>query len=456
LPKLRKSDLAFGVNFSPAQLSLPRVLQLVEAHRGTTEGFTEAIRTEYFDKHANGDRAAQIDIAKNVRLSLRAYGVVGNDEQFTDLGKVLNSARADPVTLYSVLAKQIILNLHGIDLIRAISHLQQLRVEPTLQAIAKELEVGGVHVPPSAVHISSMKQWLQLAGVLDDRLEVNDHRLRELIGYGLEEVNELDTFSPELRAYVRALAALDPRGPTPSSRVREHATAMSHIEFDLKNLREQVLYPLRDLGYITVTKSTSGRGAKAHLIEVTPKFRVEFITPILEALARSGGVPAVRLDRPLSEVLTELQSRDRHKKGIALELLAMHLCRLLGLRVTAWRRRARDTGGAEVDLLAEGTNYVFSRWQIQCKNTGKVSHDDVAREVGLLRNTRSNVIMLVTTGKFAKPAIDFAEQEMQGSPVTIVPLDGSDLKTIVRDPSSIGAVLRKHAQRAMRLKALGP
>ena len=455
MAKQRKSDLPFGVNFSPSQVQLPRILELLKENGGTTPEFTEAVRLEFFSKHAGLDRDAQLDIAKNVRLSLRAYGLTGSDEQLTARGRELFDARASATDLYRILAKHILLQLRGLDLLRAIRHLQHLKIEPTLQALAKELESVGIHVPPSAVHISTMKLWLQQAGVIDDRMIIDDGRVRELIGYGLDDVDRLDEFRPEMRAFIRALAAINPQDAIPSSKVREHATSMSHVEFDLKNLREQVLYPLRDLGYIEVEKSTAGRGAKAHLIRTTEKFRVEFIGPILDALALSGGFPRVRLDVPIDRVMIDLGDPDRHKKGLALEMLAIHLCRLLGLRVTHWRRRAADTGGAEVDVLADGMNYVFTRWQIQCKNTPTVGHDDVARELGIVGHTRANVVMIVTTGRFAKPASDLAESEMGRSSTTLVLLDGRDLARIVRDPSSIGQVLRQHAQRAMRLKALG-
>ncbi len=454
LTKLRKSDLAFGVNFSPTQINLTRVLELVELSGGTTPAFTEAIRLEFFSHHAKGQLKGQLDIAKNVRLSLRAYGIVGKDEQFTDFGVRLNSLAATPSELYGALAKHILLNLRGLDLLRAIAHLKATHQSTDLQAIARELETMGVHVPPSGVHISTMKLWLQEAQVINEDLIINELRLRELIGYGLEEIDRFEDMTPTTRAFVRALAALAPMGPIPSSKVREHASAMSHLEFDLKDLREQVLYPLRDQGLIEVIKSTGGRGAKAHLIKPTDKFRSEFIVPILDALSRSIGIPVVRLTRPLPDIVKDLQSPDKHMKGVALEMLTVHLCRLLGLQVTNWRRRARDTGGGEVDVIAEGTNYVFSRWQIQCKNTSTVSHDDIARELGVVGYTRSNVVMIITTGRFAKPARELAENEMRRTPANILLLDGSDLAAIVKDPPSIGGILRKHARNAMKLKAL--
>jgi site-specific DNA-methyltransferase (cytosine-N4-specific) len=141
-------------------------------------------------------------------------------------------------------------------------------------------------------------------------------------------------------------------------------------------------------------------------------------------------------------------------KGKALELLAMHLCRLLGLRLVAWRHRWRETGGAEVDVIAEGTNLVFVRWEIQCKNTPRVSLEDLAREIGIADFYHANVVMIVTTGKFAKPAIDFAEKKMERSGLNIVLLDGSTLQQIVKSPHSMGDVLGRFAQRAMTLKRL--
>ncbi len=60
----------------------------------------------------------------------------------------------------------------------------------------------------------------------------------------------------------------------------------------------------------------------------------------------------------------------------------------------------KKTGGFEVDVIVEGARLVFSRWQIQCKNTpdGKVSLEDIAKEVGLSIQIKSNVILVVRTG----------------------------------------------------------
>ena len=41
--------------------------------------------------------------------------------------------------------------------------------------------------------------------------------------------------------------------------------------------------------------------------------------------------------------------------------------------------RGAATGGVVVDIVSESTRLVFSRWQIQCKNTTRLSLDDIAK-----------------------------------------------------------------------------
>jgi len=111
-------------------------------------------------------------------------------------------------------------------------------------------------------------------------------------------------------------------------------------------------------------------------------------------------VKALELFRkPLAEILAEIESPDRHVGGLALEALAFKLMRILDMRYASTRLRAQATGGAEVDLIFESDRLVFSRWQIQCKNTPRVSLDDVAKEVGLTKFLKSNVIVIVSTGE---------------------------------------------------------
>lgn len=120
----------------------------------------------------------------------------------------------------------------------------------------------------------------------------------------------------------------------------------------------------------------------------------------------------------------------------------------------ATRRRANQTGGAEVDLVFESVRLVFSRWQIQCKNTVRVSLDDVAKEVGLTHVLKSNVIVVVTTGDIGGEARRYANRIMADSNLAVVMLDGGDLQAISESPATIVRAFEREARHAMNLKKL--
>ena len=113
--------------------------------------------------------------------------------------------------------------------------------------------------------------------------------------------------------------------------------------------------------------------------------------------------------------------------GLALEALAFKLMRLLDMTYVATRLRGAATGGAEVDLIFESARLVFSRWQIQCKNTPRVSLDDVAKEVGLTHFLKSNVIVVATTGEIGSEARRYADRIMVDSNLCMVLVNGQDL-----------------------------
>ena len=160
------------------------------------------------------------------------------------------------------------------------------------------------------------------------------------------------------------------------------------------------------------------------------------------------------LRRPLAEILSELDDQDRFVAGLALEALAFKIMRLLDMTYVATRLRANQTGGAEVDLIFESARLVFSRWQIQCKNTARVSLDDVAKEVGLTHFLKSNAIVVVTTGKIGAEARRYANRIMSDSNLAVVLLDGQDLASIGDNPARIVRAFEREALHAINLKKL--
>jgi hypothetical protein len=302
-----------------------------------------------------------------------------------------------------------------------------------------------------------MRLWLEKAGVFAGGWRVDHSRLREILGASVEEIEALALLNREQRAYLKTLANMGDREPHLSNDIEKLATAAYGVKFNEKNLPKQVLYPLEQTGYITLSRGTKeqGRGAKPFWVTATERLIVDLIMPVLEQIEQqidSELRPLLR--KPLGEILTELKSPEKHIRGLALEALAFKLMRLLDLNYVATRLRGTATGGAEVDLIFESVRLVFSRWQIQCKNTERVALDDVAKEVGLTHFLKSNVIVVVTTGEIGSEARRYANRVMNDSNLCIVMVNGNDLANIQTNPACIVDVFHREAEHAMKLKAL--
>ena len=117
------------------------------------------------------------------------------------------------------------------------------------------------------------------------------------------------------------------------------------------------------MGWIERAPQTAGRGGKSPRIIATDKL-INVDPDLLPDPAHSLPPSVINaLQRPLEEIFADLESTDTHKKGIALEALAGKLAISLGLTPVEFRLRGSRTGGAEVDLIAEGAHLQFSRWR---------------------------------------------------------------------------------------------
>jgi site-specific DNA-methyltransferase (cytosine-N4-specific) len=243
--------------------------------------------------------------------------------------------------------------------------------------------------------------------------------------------------------------------PQPANEIVKLASATYGVRFPDRSLPKDVLNTLEAAGYLVKVKTTSGRGAKPFLVAPTEKVSAEILGPMLDQL--KGQVEPKLLDlltRPLSAIMQEIGSEDRFVSGLALEALAFKLMRSLAMNYVATRLRAAATGGAEVDLIFESARLVFSRWQVQCKNTMRVSLDDVAKEVGLTHLLKSNVIVLVTTGTVGVEARRYANRIMSDSNLAIVMIERSDLDAVAENPAYLVHAFRREAEHAMALKRL--
>lgn len=303
-----------------------------------------------------------------------------------------------------------------------------------------------------------MRLWLAKAGVFAHGWTVDETKLRQVLGTDMQTVEGLSTLTHEQQAYLKTLANIGGTGPYKSNEVEKLATATYGIKFNEKNLTKSVLRPLEKEGYISLTRGTSqaGRGAKPFLIRLTEKLDVEIIMPLLEQLEKQVGTdlrPLLR--KPLTTILEDLSAESKHTRGLALEALAFKLLRLIDLTYVATRLRGTATGGAEVDVIFESSRLVFSRWQVQCKNTASgVTLDDIAKEVGLTHFLKSNVIVMVSTGGIGAGARRYANKIMKDSNLCIVMIDRADMHLIEQNPAAIVDILNREAKHAMKLKTL--
>jgi len=452
-----RSGLPFGSEFSPEQIELPNLLQLAHEHNTDWEAFEIEVQNLYFSDH-NTSESNKRKLANNTKLAMRAYGIIGNaDSSLTDFGMVLYALRDNESFFYEEFTRHILKNCQGMNFVQCILDMQSAGANITLITLRRWLKERGIEVPRGSKNMSTLRLWLQKGGVFISNYRVDQSRLHEILGMSVEEIEALAVLRSKQRVYLKTIANMGGGGPHHSNDIEKLATATYGTQFNEKGLAREVLYPLRDAGYITLERGTieKGRGAKPFLVTATEKLKSKIIAPILQQLEqqiRAELRPLLR--KPLGAIRKEMQSSSRHIRGLALEALAFNIMRRVDLSYVATRLRGASTGGAEVDLIFEGARLVFSRWQIQCKNTKRVSLDDVAKEVGLTHFLKSNVIVMVSTGGIGPEARNYADRIMRNTNLCIIAMDGNDLDMIEASPSAIVDVFDREARHAMDLKRI--
>lgn len=453
---MQRSDLPFGSEFSPSQISLSHVLELVKENEGEWKALENQIYLEYFKDHATSEYNRR-KLANNTKLGLKAYDIINDIGNFTNFGEKIYKIRNDPERLYKEFAKHILTNLHGLSLVQCVLDIQASGQRVHLIRLRQWLDERGIHFPRGGKHPSIMRLWLEKAGVFESNWHVNEEILQQILGQTVDELDALASLSLEQKTYLKTLANLDQSGPFSSNEIERLASLTYGVHFDEKNLPKQVLYPLENAGYIVLERGTrsKGRGAKPFLVKPTEKIDREIITPLINQLEKQVGMDIRQfLRKPVEEIVGELKHDDKYVRGLALEALAFKLMRLVDLNYVATRLRGASTGGAEVDLIFDTERLLYSRWQIQCKNTTSVALDDIAKEVGLTHFLKSNAIVIVSTGKIGEEARRYANKVMQDSNLCMIMIDRKDINTIIENSTKIVDILNREARHAMILKKL--
>ncbi len=456
--------LPFAGEFSQGQVDLRRVLTLAAEAQSKTD-FAENVRAEYFAESCPTYEGAKRQIqqtkrAKNVLLGMRAYGLLNEDYTLNELGSELLTL--DDRAMYQRFAAHIISESEGRNVLDAVGRLRAKGERVRKESLSLELRRSGYIMPTATTTHQTLLNWLRKADLFDTEssYEIKPSVLSEILGTGETILTDLESLSQTERTFLLAFSKLvtDETESLKVSDVMEYARDLFNLKVREDQWRSKLLLPLSEAGWITLEAGTTGRGAKSGKIKPTEVFKSSYLAPLL--LQQESEMPLELrkgLNRPLSDILTEMASEDTYVKGAALEHLAGRITQLLDLKPKHLRLKSSMTGGTEVDLIAESTRLMFSRWQVQCKNTKLLASDDVAKEVGIAVSLRSQVILMVTTGRAGTVVYQYSRQINETTAMQIIVLDGQDLKKVAEDPSAAGITLTKildsRAEQVMQHKA---
>ncbi|MCC9167428.1 restriction endonuclease [Pontibacter harenae] len=446
----------YGDQFSPDKITWSELIRIIEANKGDKKNLTEEIGNTYFSSSRGANKGK---MAMNCVLSIKSYGLIndtGSSYSTTDIFDTIKS-EANDANRYIIFAKHILANVEGLNLLKAIDAMHARGEALQLEDINYELIDAGYKISTSCTYVSTMKAWLYRAGVFSDKssYHIDWSVVNSLLGLDKHLIDELYKLDNQQKYFLMSMLSLGAVSFTTASAIASHTRNIYKIRLTSKSLVKEVLEPLADLGLIETLKSTGGRGAKSHQVKLTPKGVNELLEPLIKQLSEVTGHTLLSLNKPFAEVVKDLSHTNTYIKGEALELLAIWLIRILDLKFTQWRKRDKETGGAEVDVLAASDKIVYNRWQIQCKNTvSPVSVEVVAKEIGLTFLTKADVVMVVTTSNFTRDAHQYAEEVLNHSRYYLILLDGKDIKLIEKDNTAIIEILNQKAKAVFARKEL--
>lgn len=441
--------LPYGAEFSPDKIKIKDILRMASANEGdTAENLVTEIAKKYFKKNKS--------MASNCKNSMVAYDILqaGGGVKLSEFGEELLAMKKDQ-EIYVAMAKRILTYLNGLMFIEAIRTISQGGNHPTLETMTETLNLMGCEeLSKTNKHVATMKKWLEKANVLSG-WEIKEKTLEKLVGIKKNEIEVLRGLNYPQACFIRALCNTDSDEYQNATDIRDLAKTSYNVEFPAKNFAAAIIKPLEEKNLIEKKPFAGTHGGNASEIKLVGTVKADVLAPVLKQIEIIAGKEVIKYcQKPLSELRVEIDSDDTHVKGLALEAFAIKMMQIIDLDFAGTRVKGSDTGGAEVDVIFDTTRLNYSRWQVQCKNTAKVSLDQVAKEVGLSHVLKSNVIVILTTGKATSTAKEYATTIMREMNLCIVFIEGTDIDDILESPSNIVDVLNREASKAKRIKLL--
>src|SRR6266478_6594725 len=452
---LENLRVPYTQQFAPEPTPLRRLLPIIRQNLGKCAALKKAIASAFFKDSKTPDK-----MAGNTLILLRVYGVIDTKCEITEFGKRLIDAQ-DAKAAHELLAKHVLLNLDGIALVETLREMKSAGSKFRLVDVTEELAKRGFKVSDNSSDLSGVLNWLRGAGVLKD-YNVEEEKYAQLVGASTKTIEALKGLNVAQISFLRSMVALGIKDWTPHNEIVAHAETLYAGEafYNWKELDRMILQPLVKEGLIEVQKkpkSTEGaRGGKASEVKPTRRFEKEIAEPILEPMYKAAGFSKVReiASIPLAEVIKRVQQgANLDERARSLEILAVKICQLLDLDFMGLRETDENVvAGGEVDAFMHSARLVYSRWQIQCKASDRITYEAIAKEVGVAEVSLATVILIVSTGKITDGADTYRKRIIGKGPLNIAIIDGESLEQIAKAPASIGPILRAQAEEAMNIK----
>lgn len=447
--------IPYTQQFTPESTPLQNLIGILRKHQGKPKDLKKAIASAFF-----GGSSTPEKMAGNTLIAMKYHDIIDASTIVTPFGAtLLNAPNAAKAT--ELLAKNILLKLDGLALVETLREMAQGHAIFKLGTVTEELKLRGFEVSDNSSDLSGVLNWLREAGVLVE-YRVQELRYSELVGSTPKIIDALKELTEPQILFLRALLALGTTEWVEHNIVVRHAESLyaGEVSYNWKDIDRTVLQPLAKTGLIEFRKglktSATARGGKPAEVKTTEKFEKEIAEPILEPMYKSAGFRDVRRIRsiPWTKLVADIKQRaDENLRGEALEILAIRICQLLDLDFMGWRETDDElVGGGEVDGFMHTARLVYSRWQIQCKASDKISFESLAKEVGVAEITLANIILIVSTGTITSSAATYRGRIINKTPLNIVIIDGTSLDAIVKNPSAISSILKAQAQDALQTK----
>lgn len=441
--------IPYGAEFSPEKIKIKELLKLAEKHEGdSADKLVKDIAKKYFNDN-------QV-MGGNCKNSMVAYEILesGGGVNLSAFGNKLLMLKKES-EIYEAMAKRILTYLNGLTFIEAVRTVSEGGERPTLVNITKMLNMmGGKTLSDTNKHVATMKKWLEKAKILNG-WDINENKLESVVGIKDEEIDVLKGLNHAQVCFVRALCNSDNGTFQSATRIRELAKTAFNVSFEEKSFAANIIRSLEEKGIIEKKTSTGSHGGNAAEIRLIGSVSADVLAPVLQQIEVIAGKEVIKyIQKPLDVLRVEMDDDDTHVKGLALEAFAIKMMRIVDLDFVGTRVKGNETGGAEVDVIFDTTRLNYSRWQVQCKNTSKVSLDQVAKEVGLSHVLKTNVIVILTTGQASKTAKEYAVKVMKELNLCIIFIEKDDIKEVLDSPAYIVDVLNRESMKAKKIKVL--